>query len=96
MRQCVIQRVGVEKLGSKTRFSSGEFLPIRVFLFGSGCLRACHRWFAMTKLPSTDICPPSTRPEGDALFHGVLKQLLKQIRLLKAVLGERRVMGDPI
>jgi hypothetical protein len=24
--------VGVEKLGPKTRFSSGEFLPIRVFL----------------------------------------------------------------
>src|SRR5712691_12594258 len=25
-------RVGVEKLGSKTRFPSGEFLPVRVFL----------------------------------------------------------------
>jgi hypothetical protein len=25
-------RVGFEKLGSKTRFPSGEFLPIRVFL----------------------------------------------------------------
>src|SRR5437867_8552892 len=37
-------RVGVEKLASKTRFPSGEFLPIRVFLLVSGCLRACHRW----------------------------------------------------
>src|SRR5438445_7171282 len=36
--------VGVEKLASKTRFPSGEFLPIRVFLLVSGCLRACHRW----------------------------------------------------
>jgi hypothetical protein len=34
---------------------------------------------------------------SDALFHDVLKQVLKQIRLLKAampVLGERRVMGN--
>ncbi len=28
----MIWRVGVEKLASKTRFPSGEFLPIRVFL----------------------------------------------------------------
>ena len=27
-----INPVGVEKLGSKTRFPSGEFLPVRVFL----------------------------------------------------------------
>jgi hypothetical protein len=31
-RQLVKHLVGVEKLGSKTRFPSGEFLPIRVFL----------------------------------------------------------------
>src|SRR5438445_8552645 len=30
--QLVLNRVGVEKLASKTRFPSGEFLPIRVFL----------------------------------------------------------------
>jgi hypothetical protein len=32
MRLLVKNQVGVEKLGSKTRFPSGEFLPIRVFL----------------------------------------------------------------
>ena len=37
-------RVGVEKLGSKTRFPSGEFLPVRVFLAVVCFLRDCHRW----------------------------------------------------
>jgi len=37
-------RVGVEKLGSKTRFPSGEFLPVRVFLAVVCFLRGCHRW----------------------------------------------------
>jgi hypothetical protein len=37
-------RVGVEKLGPKTRFPSGEFLPVRVFLEVVCFLRGCHRW----------------------------------------------------
>ena len=41
--QLLLTVVGVEKLGPRTRFPSGEFLPIRVFSFGSDCLRACHR-----------------------------------------------------
>jgi hypothetical protein len=35
---------GVEKLGSKTRFPSGQFLPVRVFLAVVCFLRDCHRW----------------------------------------------------
>ena len=37
-------RVGVEKFGSKTRFPSGEFLLVRVFLAVVCFLRGCHRW----------------------------------------------------
>jgi len=40
----VKNRVGVEKLGSETRFPSEGFLPVRVFLAVVCFLRGCHRW----------------------------------------------------
>lgn len=43
-RLLVKSPVGVEKLGSETRFPSGEFLPVRVFLAVVCFLRGCHRW----------------------------------------------------
>jgi hypothetical protein len=49
------------------------------------------------KLPSTDICSPSIRPARHALLYDALKQLLKQVRFLKAampVFRERRVMRN--
>jgi hypothetical protein len=68
-------------------------------------MSACRRHYP-GRIDETDslITPSSTsalrtldQTRSDALFHDVLKQLLKQIRLLKAampVLRERRVMGN--